>query len=204
MLQQGRHLVKNSSLHSHIIWAMYILGLSSSWGTSRICPAWSPSEHQLAPALSPIWGIRSHAVRRRLFIVLMTAAHISPNVFPSETSSATYMYCFLRYIQNHSYLLYITSTWTIKPFIYMTYSQFHFFRSSWQAGCPRSFVSDTRNKITHVLIQANSFLSYSYESLQQKFVWESSTNLVFNKCLLIPPTEFLDTGPIRENICLSW
>ncbi len=35
---------------------MYILGLSPSWGTSRICPAWSPSEHQLTPALSPIWG----------------------------------------------------------------------------------------------------------------------------------------------------
>jgi hypothetical protein len=61
---------------------MYVLGLSSSWGTSRICPAWSPSEHQLTPALSPIWGcVRSHTVRRRLFIVLMTAAHISPNVF---------------------------------------------------------------------------------------------------------------------------
>ncbi len=61
---------------------MCILGLCSSWGTSRICPAWSPSEHQLAPALSP-FGARvwSHAVRRRLFIVLMTAAHISPNVF---------------------------------------------------------------------------------------------------------------------------
>ncbi len=37
---------------------MYILGLFSSWGTSRICPAWSPSEHQLTPALSPIWGPR--------------------------------------------------------------------------------------------------------------------------------------------------
>jgi hypothetical protein len=35
---------------------MYILGLSSSWGTSQICRAWSPSGHQLAPALSPIWG----------------------------------------------------------------------------------------------------------------------------------------------------
>jgi hypothetical protein len=37
---------------------MYILGLSSSWGTSRICPAWSLSEHQLTPSLSPIWGLR--------------------------------------------------------------------------------------------------------------------------------------------------
>jgi hypothetical protein len=35
---------------------MYILGLSSSWGTSRICPAWSPSEHQLTRGCSPIWG----------------------------------------------------------------------------------------------------------------------------------------------------
>ncbi len=35
---------------------MYILRLSSSRDTSRICLAWSPSEHQLAPALFPIWG----------------------------------------------------------------------------------------------------------------------------------------------------
>ncbi len=39
-------------------WAMYILGLSSSWGTSQIQPAWSPCEHQLTPALSPIWAPR--------------------------------------------------------------------------------------------------------------------------------------------------
>ncbi len=77
---------------------MYILGLSPSWGTTRICPAWSPSEHQLTLSLSPIGArVPSHAVRRRLFIFLMTAAHISPSVFPSETSSATYMYCLLRY-----------------------------------------------------------------------------------------------------------
>jgi hypothetical protein len=44
--------------YTYIIWAMYVLGLSSSWGTSRICPAWSSSEHQLTPALSPIWGPR--------------------------------------------------------------------------------------------------------------------------------------------------
>jgi hypothetical protein len=61
---------------------MYILGLYSSWGTSRVCPAWSSSEHLLTPALSPFGArVRSHAVRRRLFIFLMTAAHISPNVF---------------------------------------------------------------------------------------------------------------------------
>ncbi len=63
-------------------WAMYILGLRSSWGTLRICTSWSPSEHQLTPALSPFGAcVWSHSVRRGLFIVLMTAAHISPNVF---------------------------------------------------------------------------------------------------------------------------
>jgi hypothetical protein len=42
---------------------MYILGLRSSWGTLRVCPAWSPSGHILTPALSPFWGapVRSHA-----------------------------------------------------------------------------------------------------------------------------------------------
>jgi hypothetical protein len=85
------------SSHDRYYMTMYILGLSPSWGTSRICPAWSLSEHQLTPSLSPIGArVRSHAVRRRLFLFLMTAAHISP-VFPSKTSSATYMYCLLRY-----------------------------------------------------------------------------------------------------------
>jgi hypothetical protein len=71
-----------SSLQLAHDWAMYILGLYSSWGTSRICPAWSPSEQLLTLVLF-LFGarIRSHAVRKRLFIVLMTAAHISPNVF---------------------------------------------------------------------------------------------------------------------------
>jgi hypothetical protein len=91
----------------------------------------------------------------------MTAAHILPNVFPSENSSATYMHCFLRYIQHHSYLLYITSTRTVIPFIYMTYSHFHFLRSSWQAGCPWSFVFDTESilrKKTHIIFSPPSAL----------------------------------------------
>jgi hypothetical protein len=61
---------------------MYVLGLSPSWGTSRICPAWSPSElNRLRLCLQSGARVRSHAVRRSLFIELMTAAHISPNVF---------------------------------------------------------------------------------------------------------------------------
>ncbi len=81
--QLGWQLVEIPLYILHVIWVMYILGLCSSWGTSRICPSWSPSEHLLAPALSPFGGarVRSHAIQRRLFIVLMTAAHISPNVF---------------------------------------------------------------------------------------------------------------------------
>jgi hypothetical protein len=48
----------------------------------RICPSWSTSEHLLTPALFPFGArVRSHAIQRRLFIVLMTAAQISPNVF---------------------------------------------------------------------------------------------------------------------------
>ncbi len=38
------------------------------------------------------------------------------------------MDCFLRYIQHHSYLLYITFTWTIISFIYMTHPHFSFLR----------------------------------------------------------------------------
>jgi hypothetical protein len=87
--------------------ATYVLGLYSSWGTSQICPAWSPSEHLLTPALSPFGAcVRSHAVRRRLFISLMTAAHISPNVFSLREFLNTHDY-FLLCTQYYSYLLYI-------------------------------------------------------------------------------------------------
>jgi hypothetical protein len=42
---------------------MYILGLRSSWGISRIRPSWFPSGHVLTMALSPFRGarVRSHA-----------------------------------------------------------------------------------------------------------------------------------------------
>jgi hypothetical protein len=165
---------------------MYILGLLLE----------APHEYvQHGPLLSINWlwlcpqfgaHVRSHAVRRRLFILLMTAAHISPYVFPSETSSATYMHCFLRYIQHHSYSLYITSTRTVIPFIYMTYLHFHFLRSSWQAGCPWSFVSDTESilrKKTHIIFSPPSALfSRIFDTLR-----DSSMNiLVF--CFFVEST----------------
>jgi hypothetical protein len=160
MLQQGWHLVKNSSFSL----AHYLSNVHSH------LPLEAPREYvQHGPLLSinywlrlcPQFGarVRSHAVRRRLFIVLMTAAHISPNIFSHETSSATYMYCFLRYIQHLSYLLYITFTRTILSFIYMTHSHFHSFRSSWQAGCPRSLVSDTSITTIPYILRARINLS---------------------------------------------
>ncbi len=60
--------------------------------------------------LCPQFGarVRSHAVWRRLFIVLMTAAHISPNVFSLQNFLSNIRVLFLAYIYRHSYLLYIT------------------------------------------------------------------------------------------------
>jgi hypothetical protein len=104
----------------------------------------APREYvQHGPLLSINWlwfcpqswaYIWSHAVRRRLFIVLMTAAHISPNLFSLRNSSATYMYYTSLYIHHHSYLLYITFMQAITSFYYMINPLFHFFGSSWQAG----------------------------------------------------------------------
>jgi hypothetical protein len=97
---------------------------------SSMVPLWASTDSGFVPNLGP--RIRSHTVRRRLFIVFagaiyspMIAAHFLPNVFPSETSSATYMYYFSAYIHR------------------ARQSLRHFFNSSWQADCSRSFMSDT-------------------------------------------------------------
>ncbi len=87
--------------------------------------------------------VRSHAIRRRLFIVLMTAAHISPNVFSLWNFLGNIHVLFSLYIHHHSYLVYITFKQAFTSFYYMIKSLFHFFGSSWQAGCPRSLVSVT-------------------------------------------------------------
>ncbi len=101
----------------YITWAMYILGLSSSWGTSRIRPAWFPFEHRLCPQSGA--RVRCHAVRRRLFIVLMTAAHISPNVFSLRNFLGTYMYYFhYTFTIIHTYCT-LHSSKHLHPFIYM-------------------------------------------------------------------------------------
>jgi hypothetical protein len=94
--------------------------------------------------LCPLFGARvpSHAVRKKLFIVLMTAAHISSNVFSLRNFLSNICVLFLAHIYWHSYLLYITFKQYLHPFI--TRQSFrHFFNSSWQADCSRSFMSDT-------------------------------------------------------------
>ncbi len=120
----------------HTFWAMYILGLRSSWGTSQIRPSWFPSEHLLTPALSPFRGacVWSYAARRRLFIVLMTAAHISPNVFSLECSLATYSNYFIIRHNNSTHAYYTLTYYTSHShtYIYIFYftHPIHIFVSS--------------------------------------------------------------------------
>jgi hypothetical protein len=135
---------------------MYILGLCSSCGTSRICPAWSPSEHQLTPALSPIWGPRPKPRRPEEVVYSPndSCSHFTQRLFPPRLPQQHT--CTTSYDTFNNIHTYYTSHPHEQSylFIYMTYSHFHFFRSLlvwthsdsehlWQAGCPRSFVSDT-------------------------------------------------------------
>jgi hypothetical protein len=72
------------------------------------------------PWLCPQFGarVRSHAVRRRLFTVLMTAAHISPNVFSLRNFLSNTHVLFLAYVTvihtyytSHSNNIYILLLW---------------------------------------------------------------------------------------------
>ncbi len=101
----------------------------------------APREYiQHGPLLSINWlrlcpqsgaRVRSHAIWRRLFIVLMTAAHISPNIFSLWNFLCNVHVLFL-IIHSTSFILIIhhirTSNYIF--FIYMTSSLFHFFGSS--------------------------------------------------------------------------
>ncbi len=79
-------LAASFSLNLHITWAMYLLGLSPSWGTSRMCPAWSLSEHQLTPALSPIWAPRPKQRRPEevVYIPNDSCSHFTQRLFPPK------------------------------------------------------------------------------------------------------------------------
>jgi hypothetical protein len=130
---------------------MYILGLSSSCGTSGICPAWSLLSINWL-RLCPQFGacVQSHTVRRRLFIFLMTAAHISPNVFS------------LRNLLSNIHVLFLTiHSTSFKPIIHHIHTNNYLFYlhdiplffSLGLHGCPQSLVSITiqyLNTVQHV------------------------------------------------------
>jgi hypothetical protein len=94
----------------------------------------------------PIWGARdrSHAVQRRLFILLMTAAHISPDVFSLRKFLSNIQELFLTVQSNIIHTSYTSHLYVhLHLLFYTSCSHIHFFGSSWQAGCPRLLVSDT-------------------------------------------------------------
>ncbi len=112
---------------------MYILGLCSSCGTSQICPAWSSSEHLLAPALSPFGArVRSHAVQRRLleevvYILNDRCSHFTQRLFPLRVPQHTSLLLTVNTIHRISFMLIIYHIHTyIYIFIYMSCSQLHF------------------------------------------------------------------------------
>jgi hypothetical protein len=129
----------------YITWAMFILGLFSSWGTLRICPAWSPTEHQLTPTLSPIWGPRPkpHRPEEVVYIPNDSYSHFTQRLFPPKLPWQ-HTCTVPHYTFNLIHTYYTShSNKQLLFFIYMTNPLFHFFGSSYQAGCPWSLVSDT-------------------------------------------------------------
>jgi hypothetical protein len=104
---------------------MYILGLSSSCGTSRIRPAWSLFEHQLTPALSPIRGLRPKPRRPEEVVYSPndSCSHFTQHLFPPKLPQQHT--CTIFSIHSpHSYLLYITFKQAFTSFYYKTKSFF--------------------------------------------------------------------------------
>ncbi len=98
----------------------------------------APREYdQHGPLLSINWlrlcpqsgaCVRSHTIRRRLFIVLVTAAHISPNVFSLRNFLGNVHILFL-IIHSISFILIIHHIWTSNYILLFTW-QIHSFISS--------------------------------------------------------------------------
>jgi hypothetical protein len=118
MWQQWWYLLWFSPWDLYTTWAMYILGLSSSWGTSRIRPAWSLCEHQLTPALSPIWGPRPKPRRPEEVVYSPndSCSHFTQRLFPPKLPQQ-HTCTILAYVHCHSYLLYTTFKQHLHPFI---------------------------------------------------------------------------------------
>ncbi len=123
-------LAVSFSLILHITWQYTYLGY-------LLLEA--PHEYvQHGPFLSINWlrlCPQSGAVRRRLFIFLMTAGHISPNLFCLRNFLSNIHVLLPLYIHWHSYLLYITFIRTIYIlFIYIIFSLFSLFLRVFMAG----------------------------------------------------------------------
>ncbi len=124
---------------------MYILGLSSSWGTSRIRPAWSPFEYQLTPALSPMRGPRPkpHRPEEVVYTLNDSCSHFTQHLFPPKLPRQHTRTIFITHSPSFMLIIHHIQT-SIYILLLHNKSLFHFFSSSWQAGCPRSLVSDTQ------------------------------------------------------------
>ncbi len=106
-------------------------------------------------------------VQRMLFIVLMTAAQISPMSFPSECFSPMFREYLIIILAQQTFILYITFICTLIlriTFIRTLASSFlHFFCFSWQAGCPQLFVSSTPPVIQHEILLQTHLVTFHEE-----------------------------------------
>jgi hypothetical protein len=98
---------------------MYILGLRSSWGTSRVRPSWFPSGHIYWLRLCPHSGERT--VRSRpcpedaVYSLNDSSSYFTQRLFPPSGFSPTYSEYLIiihgngihSYYTSHSYVLYI-------------------------------------------------------------------------------------------------
>jgi hypothetical protein len=96
----------------------------------------------------PNWGLcpKPRRLEEVVYIPNDSCSHFTQRLFLRNFLSNIHV-LLITIHSHHSYLLYITFIRATITFIYMTYSCFHFPRLPWQAGCPRSFVSDTRTHL---------------------------------------------------------
>ncbi len=103
---------------------------------------------------------------------LMTAAHVSHNVFPPSGFSPMYSVHFIViHVKWHTFLLYCTlhsyiHSYNTHSCVTFISSFLHFFSSSWQAGCSRLFVSDT----TYLRLLQNMHFYFLSVSCKNQFL----------------------------------
>jgi hypothetical protein len=133
-------LVKNSSftlthrLSNVHTWAIFFLKHLAN--TSSMVPFWASTDSLCPQSGARVW---SHAVRRRLFIVLMTAAHISPNVFSLQNFLSNIHVLFLT-IHSTSFISIIHHIRTNNCIFYLhdifTLSLLRIFMAGWLPPVP--------------------------------------------------------------------